>query len=67
MPAKLTQEVLLVDLLQNLDRLAENKSEVLPRALRRARDMNPSRLTKAARDFGSVRAERLVSQALEAA
>lgn len=66
-PAKLTQEVLLVDLLQNLDRLAENKSEVLPRALRRARDMNPSRLTKAARDFGSVRAERLVSQALEAA
>ena len=66
-PAKLTQEVLLVDLLQNLDRLAENKAEVLPRALRRAREMNPSHLAKAARDFGSVRAERLVCQALEAA
>ncbi|MDI1327532.1 MAG: hypothetical protein PSV23_12135 [Brevundimonas sp.] len=66
-PAKLTQEVLLVDLLQNLDRLPEDKAEVLPRALCRAREMNPSRLAKAARDFGSVRAERLVSRALEAA
>ena len=28
--------------------------------------MNPARLFKAARDFGSVRAERLLSQALEA-
>lgn len=66
-PARLTEEVLLVDLLQNLDRLAENRAEVLPRALRRARMMDPGRLAKAARDFGSVRAERLVSQALEAA
>lgn len=66
-PAKLAQEVLLVDLLQNLDRLAENKPEVLPRALKRARDMNAAYLAKAARDFGSVRAQRLVSRALEAA
>jgi len=66
-PAKLTQEVLLVDLLQNLDRLAENKADVLPRALKRARDMNPAHLAKAARDFGSVRAGRLVRQALEVA
>ena len=66
-PARLTEEVLLVDLLQNLDRLAETRAEVLPRALDRARRMNPARLFKAARDFGSVRAERLLSQALEAA
>lgn len=66
-PSKLTLEVLLVDLLQNVDRLAENKGEVLPRALMRARDMDPVRLIKAARDFGSVRAGRLVSRALEAA
>lgn len=66
-PARLTEEVLLVDLLQNLDRLAEDKAQVLPRALRRARDMDPGRLAKAARDFGSVRAGRLVCQALEAA
>ncbi|WP_046654490.1 hypothetical protein [Brevundimonas diminuta] len=66
-PARLTEEVLLVDLLQNLDRLAEDKAQVLPRALRRARDMDPGRLAKAARDFGSVRAGRLVCQALKAA
>lgn len=66
-PARLTEEVLLVDLLQNLDQLAEDKAQVLPRALRRARDMDPGRLAKAARDFGSVRAGRLVCQALEAA
>lgn len=66
-PSKLTLEVLLVDLLQNVDRLAEDRDQVLPRALRRARDMDPARLIKAARDFGSVRAGRLVSQALEAA
>lgn len=64
-PRRLTQEVLLVDLLQNLDRLGEPRLEILPRALARARQMNPARLLKAARDFGSVRSERLLSQALE--
>ncbi|MDP3403100.1 MAG: hypothetical protein Q8S03_00340 [Brevundimonas sp.] len=66
-PARLTQEVLLVDLLQTMDRLAEDKAELLPRALERARSMDPVRLAKAARDFGSVRAARLVSQAFQAA
>ncbi|MCA0367934.1 MAG: hypothetical protein LCH57_07680 [Proteobacteria bacterium] len=66
-PARLTQEVLLVDLLQTMDRLAEDKAELLPRALERARSMDPVRLAKAARDFGSVRAGRLVSQAFQAA
>lgn len=66
-PSKLTEEVLLVDLLQNVDRMAESRAEVLPRALHRARSMNAARLFKAARDFGSVRAERLLSQALQAA
>ena len=62
-PRRLTQEVLLVDLLQNLDRLGEPRLEILPRALARARQMNPARLLKAARDFGSVRSERLLRQA----
>ncbi|CAN5241711.1 hypothetical protein BH09PSE1_BH09PSE1_21470 [soil metagenome] len=38
-PRRLTQEVLLVDLLQNLDRLGEPRLEILPRALARARQM----------------------------
>ncbi len=66
-PTKLTPEVLLVDLLQNLGRLPEDKAEVLPRALERARGMDPIRLRKAARDFGSVRAERMLDQALPGA
>jgi hypothetical protein len=46
-PRKLTQEVLLVDLLHNVDRLAEDRARVLPRALARARQMDRARLARA--------------------
>lgn len=64
LPAKLTREVLMVDLLQTLDRLPEDKAELLPRALKRLPAMNHARLRKAAHDFNSVRVERLLDQAL---
>ena len=64
-PSKLTEEVLMVDLLHNLDRLAEDKEEVLPRALARARKMDRSKLARALRDFSSARAERLLEPVLE--
>lgn len=63
-PSHLTQEVLLVDLLHNLKRLPEDASEVLPKALERARGMDRKRLARAVRDFGSARAERLLSPVL---
>lgn len=66
-PAQLSQEVLLVDLLHNLDRLPEDRSEVLPRALDRARSMDRKRLARAVRDFGSARAGRLLAPVLDAA
>lgn len=66
LPAKLSTEVLLVDLLHNLDRLPEDQSSVLPRALARARGMNRNRLAKAVREFGSARAQRLLEPVLEA-
>ncbi len=66
LPAKLSTEVLLVDLLHNLDRLPEDQSSVLPRALARARGMNRNRLAKAVRQFGSARAQRLLEPVLEA-
>jgi len=66
-PKRLSKEVLLVDLLHNLDRLPEDKSAVLPRALERAKEMDRSRLAKAVQDFGSARAERLLSPVLEQA
>ena len=64
-PAKLSEEVLLVDLLHNLDQLPEDRSEVLPRALDRARTMDRKRLARAVRDFGSARAERLLTPVLD--
>ena len=64
-PAKLSEEVLLVDLLHNLDRLAEDKAAVLPRALARARYMDRSRLAKAVRDYDSARVRRLLEPVLE--
>lgn len=64
-PTKLSQEVLLVDLLHNLGRLPEDKADVLPRALERAHTMDKTRLARAVRDFGSARAERLLAPVLQ--
>ena len=66
-PSQLSQEVLLVDLLHNLGRLPEDKAEVLPRALSRARAMDKKRLARAVREFGSARAERLLAPVLHGA
>ena len=66
-PKRLSKEVLLVDLLHNLDRLPEDGSAVLPRALARAGEMDPVRLARAVKEFGSARAERLLAPVLDAA
>ncbi|HVI05156.1 MAG TPA: hypothetical protein VM711_03575 [Sphingomicrobium sp.] len=66
-PKRLSKEVLLVDLLHNLDRLPEDKSAVLPRALAKAGEMDRGRLARAVKEFGSARAERLLAPVLEAA
>ena len=59
-PPRLTEEVLMVDLLHNLGRLAEDRLAVLPRALARAAGMDRGKLAKALRDYGSARAGRLL-------
>ena len=66
-PKKLTEEVLLVGLLHSLGRLAEDQDMVLPRALRRAKEMDVPRLSRAVKDFRSVRAERLLAPVLQQA
>lgn len=65
-PRKLTTEVLLVDLLHNADRLAENQAEIVPRALARAEKMDVARLSRAVRDYGSARVQRLLEPVLSA-
>jgi hypothetical protein len=60
-PGKLSREFLLVDLVNNLDRLAESKREVLERVRERVPSFDVARLQKAAREYGNVRTEKFFS------
>jgi hypothetical protein len=64
-PKTLSPEFLLVDLVNNLDQLAESKEEVLARVRERAASYDESRLKRAARDYGNVRTKKFF-QTLEA-
>lgn len=65
-PRKLSKEFLLVDLVNNLDRLAESKEEVLSRVKARASSLDAARLRQVALNYGNVRAKRFFSEALSA-
>jgi hypothetical protein len=66
LPKTLNREFLLVDLVNNVDRLAESKSEVLARVKERASSYDVSRLRRAVRDYGSVRTKKFFAEALKA-
>lgn len=57
-PKTLSEEFLLVDLLHNLNSLAEDTEAVRERALQRAATMDLAKLKKAVRDYDSARARR---------
>lgn len=65
-PKSLSREFLLVDLVNNVDRLAESKNEVLARVKESAASYDAPRLQKAARDYGNVRTKKFFMQALAA-
>ena len=65
-PRRLSKEFLLVDLVNNLDRLAESREEVLARVKERAASFSRPRLQRAARDYGKVRTKKFFSEALDA-
>jgi hypothetical protein len=65
-PKSLSKEFLLVDLVNNLDELAEAKAEVLDRVKERAVSFDGPRLRKAIRDYGSASTRRFFSQLLQA-
>jgi hypothetical protein len=65
-PRTLNREFLLVELVNNLDRLAESQQEVLARVKERATSFNVPRLKRAARDYGNVKTRRFFSEALNA-
>lgn len=57
-PKSLTPEFLLVDLVNNIDQLAEAKDEVLKRVAEKASTSDPRRLRYAVRRYGSERAKK---------
>ena len=65
-PKTLSREFLLVDLVNNLDRLAESKHEVLARVRERVLSYDAPRLRRAAHDYGNVRTKKFFREALTA-
>jgi hypothetical protein len=65
-PRALSREFLLVDLVNNLDRLAESKHEVLARVRERVPSYDAPRLRRAAHDYGNVRTKKFFREALTA-
>ncbi|MFH1345837.1 MAG: hypothetical protein ABIL01_32205 [Pseudomonadota bacterium] len=63
-PKALTKEFLLVDLVNNLDQLAEAKAEVLERVRERASSLDSRRLRRAVRSYGNVRTKKFFESAL---
>lgn len=65
-PKRLSREFLLVDLVNNLDQLAESKAEVLSRVKERADALDARRLRRAVHAYGNVRAQKFFAEALSA-
>lgn len=57
-PKTLTEEFLLVDLVNNADRLAEDQSSLLKTVTRKARNVDPKILSNAVRDYGGLKAKK---------
>ena len=65
-PKALTKEFLLVDLVNNLDQLAEAKDEVLKRVTQRALATDSPKLRRAVREYGNERTKKFFDRALRA-
>jgi hypothetical protein len=66
-PKSLTKEFLLVDLVNNLDQLAENRQEVLARVAEKAASCDARRLERASHHYGNVKTRKFFSSALKPA
>jgi hypothetical protein len=66
-PKSLSKEFLLVDLVNNVDQLAESKQEVLARVAETAASYDVRRLERAARDYGNVKTRKFFAGALKPA
>ncbi len=63
-PKKATKEFLLVDLVNNLDKLAEDRNAVLSKVRKKAPAMDTKRLRSAVKRFGKVSSQKLFQELL---
>lgn len=63
-PTKITLEFLLVDLVNNLDDLAEDREEVLTKVLSKAKQLPTQKLKLAVTKYGSLKAKKLFKEVL---
>jgi len=63
-PTKLTQEFLLVDLVNNLDELAEDSEAVLNKVLFKAKQLSTQKIKVAITKYGSVKTRKLFKKVL---
>jgi hypothetical protein len=64
-PKEATEEFLLVDLVNNIDSLAEDTKHVLENILAKAQTLNKKRLTHSIKEYGTVRAKKIFAQILQ--
>lgn len=65
-PNKVTQEFLLVDLLNNLDQLAEDSKEVVSKVQSKAKTMDTKKLKKTLQEYGSMKSKKVLEPFLTA-
>src|SRR5882724_4527536 len=66
-PKSLSKEFLLVDLVNNVDQLAEPKQEVLARVIEKVASCDFRRLERATRNYGNVQTKKFFANALKPA
>jgi hypothetical protein len=64
-PKKLNKEFLLVDLVNNLEQLAEDHENLLKSIKKKALTFDKGKLVKAVRNYGNVRAKKFFAETLE--
>lgn len=65
-PNKVTPEFLLIDLLNNLDQLAEDQNEVVSKVRSKAKTMDAKKLKKILQEYGSVKAKKILELVITA-
>ncbi len=64
-PAKATPEFLLVDLVNNLDKLAEDKQAILNNVLNKVQQMDQVKLKRSVNSYGNIKAKKFFKPVLQ--